>query len=111
MPAAFGEVLDDGAEELSEECMSCVVVEGMEPSASCSLTQLKKPKATRKLCCKTCECRLPLTAATTSSCACGELFCASHMHAHECPFDFRAREQQKLAKSNPKVENSKLDRL
>lgn len=94
-------------DDLSEVCMSCV--EGMDSAVS--LPASIKPTSARKLRCKSCACRLPLTAATTAGCACGDVFCASHMHAHECPFDFRSREQDKLAKANEKVESSKLERM
>eukprot|EP00325_Prymnesiales_sp_UTEX-LB-985_P029700 CAMPEP_0174722510 /NCGR_PEP_ID=MMETSP1094-20130205/38646_1 /TAXON_ID=156173 /ORGANISM="Chrysochromulina brevifilum, Strain UTEX LB 985" /LENGTH=437 /DNA_ID=CAMNT_0015923385 /DNA_START=71 /DNA_END=1384 /DNA_ORIENTATION=+ len=103
-------LVEEGLDDHSEGCMSCAAAEGSD--APISLPQSIKPTGTaRKLSCKACGCRLPLTAATTSSCACGDVFCAAHMHEHSCDFDFHGREQQKLAKANPKVENSKLERM
>ena len=59
--------------------------------------------------CKTCDLRLPLTA-RTAGCKCGGVFCSTHMHAHDCSFDYRGSEQRKLEKANPKCEPSKLER-
>lgn len=60
--------------------------------------------------CKSCGCRLPLTA-YASACRCGHAFCAEHMHAHDCAFDYRGVSRRKLAEDNPKLEGPKLERL
>jgi len=70
------------------------------------------PSATRKRPrCKACNLRLPLTATCASACQCGDIFCARHLHAHDCSFDYHSREQHKLAEDNPKMAPSKLERL
>lgn len=61
--------------------------------------------------CKTCDCRLPLTAHASSICKCGHSYCAAHMHEHKCSFDFRSGARKKLDEANPKVQPSKLERL
>lgn len=60
--------------------------------------------------CKSCGCRLPLTACT-SSCRCGHAFCAEHMHTHDCAIDYRGMSRRKLREDNPKLEGPKLERL
>jgi len=76
-----------------------------------SATAAAKTVARKRPRCKECNCRLPLTATCASSCQCGDVFCAHHMHAHECSFDYHAREQRKLKDDNPQITPSKLERL
>lgn len=46
-------------------------------------------------------------------CRCGYVFCSSHRHAgdHSCTFDYAAFDRDRLAKANPMVAASKLDKL
>lgn len=46
-------------------------------------------------------------------CRCGYVFCSSHRHAqeHACTFDYAAFDRERLAKANPLVAASKLDKL
>lgn len=104
--------LGDGSEW--SEWSRCRVADDDSTPADRSVVMTTTPKAAarkgRKHC-KSCACRLSLTASVTAACACGELYCPAHMHAHECSFDFRTPEQRKLSKGNPKCEHSKLERL
>jgi len=59
--------------------------------------------------CKACGVRLPLTAYLGCGCKCGHVFCAAHLHEHDCPFDHRAIHKRKLAAANPKLSAPKLD--
>lgn len=34
-----------------------------------------------------------------------------YAEAHECPFDYKTMERQRLAKNNPLVQASKVDKL
>ena len=94
------------------------VLEGVSAEGAYECAALEPPERTeadtgqmaRKRC-KTCSCRLPLTAFASSACQCGDFYCAAHMHKHECTFNFRSRNKSKLAGANPKVEPSKLERL
>ena len=65
----------------------------------------------KRLYCKGCDCRLPLTATCTSVCQCEELFCGRCMHEHPCSFDRHQRQQRRLKEENPKMTPPKLDRL
>jgi len=65
----------------------------------------------KRLYCKGCDCRLPLTATCTSVCQCGDLFCGRCMHEHPCSFDRHQRQQRRLKEENPKMTPPKLDRL
>lgn len=60
--------------------------------------------------CKSCGCRLPLTACA-AACKCGHIFCAAHMHEHACAFDYKAPHEAKLRTNNPKTEGAKLERM
>jgi hypothetical protein len=41
------------------------------------------------------------------------VFCSSHRHAqdHACDFDYQAMGRERLAKANPQVAASKIDKL
>jgi len=76
-----------------------------ESATAPSVAARKRPR------CMACNCRLPLTATCASACQCGEIFCGHCMHAHECSFDYRGREQRKLKDDNPNMAPSKLERF
>jgi predicted nucleic acid binding AN1-type Zn finger protein len=46
-------------------------------------------------------------------CRCDYVFCSSHRmpESHACDFDFKTRGRDLLAKSNPLVQASKVDKL
>ena len=46
-------------------------------------------------------------------CRCGYVYCSNHRHAmdHACTFDYATFDREKLAKANPVVAPSKLDRV
>eukprot|EP00887_Chlorella_sp_A99_P001069 scaffold14.g1069.t1 len=46
-------------------------------------------------------------------CRCGYVFCAGHRHAadHACAFDYQTMDRDRLAKANPLVAASKVDKL
>lgn len=60
--------------------------------------------------CFSCSKRVGLTG---FKCRCGYVFCATHRYAekHACPFDYKAAGRQSLAKANPLVAASKLEKL
>lgn len=67
----------------------------------------KKPASDRRRCGSCCV-RLPLTAVHQSVCKCGELFCAAHLHAHACKYDYKAAAKARLRASNPEIAPAKL---
>lgn len=56
--------------------------------------------------CHHCARRVPLTMQLQNRCRCGHLFCCSHMHNHKCSFNHQELEKQRLARENPKINNS-----
>jgi predicted nucleic acid binding AN1-type Zn finger protein len=52
------------------------------------------------------------TGLTGFKCRCGHSFCGSHRYAdaHACSFDYKAAAAQQLAKANPVVAASKIDK-
>ena len=52
------------------------------------------------------------TGLTGFKCRCGQSFCGSHRYAdaHACSFDYKAAAAQQLAKANPVVAASKIDK-
>ena len=46
-------------------------------------------------------------------CRCGDLFCAQHRHSvkHSCPYDYKAAAKDAIAKANPLVRASKIQRI
>ncbi|XWS45704.1 hypothetical protein CRYUN_Cryun14cG0002400 [Craigia yunnanensis] len=60
--------------------------------------------------CTTCKKRIGLTGFT---CRCGDLFCAVHRYSdkHDCPYNYRCAAQDAIAKANPVLKASKLDKI
>ncbi|CDW71362.1 zinc finger protein [Stylonychia lemnae] len=47
------------------------------------------------------------------ACKCDYVFCGKHRYAeeHACEFDYKQRQQEKLAKENPLVKNGKIQKI
>ncbi|XWS35494.1 hypothetical protein CRYUN_Cryun20dG0002200 [Craigia yunnanensis] len=60
--------------------------------------------------CTTCNKRVGLTGFT---CRCGGLFCAVHRYSdkHDCPYNYHCAARDAIAKANPVVKASKLDKI
>ncbi|XVF19554.1 hypothetical protein REPUB_Repub11eG0121500 [Reevesia pubescens] len=60
--------------------------------------------------CSTCKKRVGLTGFT---CRCGNLFCAVHRYSdqHDCSFNYRCAARDAIAKANPILMASKLDKI
>jgi hypothetical protein len=50
---------------------------------------------------------------TGFKCKCGELFCGQHRYAeaHNCDFDYKTTERQKLAEANPLCQAQKIQKI
>lgn len=50
---------------------------------------------------------------TGLKCHCGYVYCSTHRHAeaHDCDYDFRKAERERLEKENPVVAGKKLDKI
>lgn len=60
--------------------------------------------------CQQCRKKVGLTG---FKCKCGMLFCGQHRYAeaHNCSFDYKSAEREKLAANNPLVQASKVERI
>eukprot|EP00252_Welwitschia_mirabilis_P023112 TRINITY_DN6460_c0_g1_i1.p1 TRINITY_DN6460_c0_g1~~TRINITY_DN6460_c0_g1_i1.p1 ORF type:complete len:167 (-),score=10.08 TRINITY_DN6460_c0_g1_i1:394-894(-) len=74
---------------------------------SCSSSQ---PPAETPNRCFSCRKRVGLTG---FKCRCGNTFCGLHRYAekHNCTFDFKAAGREAIAKANPVVKASKVDKI
>lgn len=59
------------------------------------------------------QCRKKVGLAAGFKCRCGLLFCGQHRYAeaHNCTFDYKTAEREKLAANNPLVQASKVERI
>jgi AN1-type zinc finger protein 5/6 len=93
---------------------SDAAVDTSSSSATTTTTQEKDPAnnkpATAANRCETCRRKVGLTGFL---CRCGGTFCGSHRYAdaHTCGFDYRAAGREQVARQNPVVEASKLDKI
>jgi|UniRef100_A0A914BZ53 predicted nucleic acid binding AN1-type Zn finger protein len=73
--------------------------------ASGSTTPVKKPNR-----CQMCKKRVGLTGFT---CRCGGLYCGEHRYdnAHNCSFDYKTMEREKIQRENPIVVSEKIQRI
>jgi len=60
--------------------------------------------------CQSCRKKVGLTG---FKCKCGMMFCGQHRYAeaHDCTFDYKTAERQRLAENNPLVQASKVERI
>ncbi len=79
------------------------------PAALAAAAPERPPQANRSRC-FACRKKVGLLG---FDCRCGYAFCAGHRHAadHACDFDHAARERELLAKANPLIAASKLDKM
>lgn len=88
---------------------SAIAVE--EPSSTSPADeQPEKPVQANKSRCFECKKKVGLLG---FECRCGYVYCSSHRHAadHSCTFDYAGFDRERLAKANPLVAASKLDKL
>ena len=44
-------------------------------------------------------------------CRCGKTVCLTHMHTHNCEFDYKKMYKEQLDKENPHVTQSKIQKI
>ena len=54
------------------------------------------------------ECKKKIKSIMVFACKCEKYYCNLHKVEHDCPFDYRKEQTEKLKKENPKVVNSKV---
>mmetsp|Transcript_52048 Transcript_52048/g.59451 ORF Transcript_52048/g.59451 Transcript_52048/m.59451 type:complete len:144 (+) Transcript_52048:429-860(+) len=71
---------------------------------------IERPKQTNTGRCWTCNKKIGLTG---FKCKCEYYFCNSHRFSedHECPFDFKQSQKEKLAKENPLIVSEKVEKI
>jgi len=74
---------------------------------------VKRPEQKNKNRCYSCDKRIGTTEIPGIECRCGYTFCPSHRlpHDHDCPYNFKERQKQKLARENNKVNHKKFDTI
>lgn len=48
---------------------------------------------------------------TNMKCRCGKTFCIAHLGAHDCTFDYKKEQKEKLVKDNPKITNKIFEKI
>jgi len=78
-----------------------------ETPAVAESSAAKQPKPNR---CWNCSKRVGLTG---FKCRCGYVFCGEHRYSdkHGCTFDYKSAQKQAVAKANPVVVASKMDKI
>ena len=103
-PVSASLVSSDGVPK-SSEVSPPTVGGGTEPA-----DQTAKPEQKNKNRCFSCNKKVGLLG---FECRCGYVYCSGHRHAadHDCSFDYAAFDRERLAKANPTVAASKIDKL
>ncbi|KAH7441484.1 hypothetical protein KP509_03G040000 [Ceratopteris richardii] len=76
---------------------------------STSTTMMLPPRQAANRC-MVCQKRVGLVG---FKCRCGDLFCATHRYSdrHDCSFDYKAAGRKAIAKENPVVKASKIEKI
>ena len=84
--------------------------EQVAPAAIPSSSPPEKPAQANRNRCFCCNKKVGLLG---FECRCGYVYCSGHRHAadHTCTFDYASFDKERLAKANPLVAASKLDKL
>jgi len=93
----------------------CEVVPAEEPEAKPQAEAAVAPSPSRppqkhKNRCYSCRKKIGLTGFT---CKCGYIFCSEHRYSdkHDCPYDYKLAGREGIAKANPKVVASKINKI
>lgn len=76
--------------------------------------EVKKKKENKTNTTITClKCNRKLRSLNHFVCDCGSIYCALHRHPyqHDCSFDYRKMEIDRLVQQNPRIAREKLNRL
>lgn len=78
------------------------------PAAAPVAAAAAEPKVSTR--CNKCRKKVGLTGFT---CKCGLLFCGQHRYAeaHDCGFDYKTSQREKLAAANPVIQAAKVERI
>lgn len=79
-----------------------------EPAAAVDSKRSKK-----NIGCHTCGRRLPIHSVIAGKCRCGHIFCAAHISgtAHQCTFNFKCVEKDRLEQALPTILPSKVNQI
>lgn len=78
------------------------------PASPAEAAAPAEPKTSTR--CQKCRKKVGLTG---FKCKCGLLFCGQHRYAeaHDCGFDYKTTQREKLAAANPVVQAAKVERI
>lgn len=87
---------------------SSVATSSAAPAAAPEASSPAEPKTATR--CQKCRKKVGLTG---FKCKCGLLFCGQHRYAeaHDCQFDYKTSQREKLAAANPLVQAAKIERI
>lgn len=90
---------------VSEPAVEAAATPAAAPSAAAAAAE---PKVSTR--CNKCRKKVGLTGFT---CKCGLLFCGQHRYAeaHDCGFDYKTSQREKLAAANPVIQAAKIERI
>jgi len=101
--------IDDNTMKLKPISSSTAKLSIQKKSPASSSPTIPSPKK-KKTRCLICKKKLGITG---FDCRCGGMFCSLHRFEdqHNCNFDFKTTEREKLAKDNQKVEDAKIEKI
>ena len=67
-----------------------------------------KCKAAR---CEACRKKLNAMMIIVNKCRCGGIYCVTHLHDHDCTFDYNKSFREKMSKELPKIEAPKIESI
>lgn len=112
---AAGSLMDEEAplsrpDDIVRAQISTSGASSVQPATAGSSSSSLQPPAETPNRCLSCRKRVGLTG---FKCRCGNTFCGAHRYAekHSCSFDFKAAGRAAIARANPVVQASKIDKL
>jgi len=102
--------IDDDTMKLKPIASSTAKLSTPKKSPACSSPSSSSPAKKKKTRCLICKKKLGISG---FECRCGGMFCSLHRFEdqHNCNFDFKTTEREKLAKENQKVEDAKIEKI
>lgn len=107
---AVSEAIMDEAAAVPEEETAAPEPLAVAPAQPMQPAEPEKPVQANRNRCLCCNKKVGLLG---FECRCGYVYCSGHRHAadHNCTFDYATFDKERLAKANPVIAASKLDKL
>lgn len=93
-----------------EAKVACIPCEPNAQAVAVAAAAPSRPPQKHKNRCYSCRKKIGLTGFT---CRCGYIFCSEHRYSdkHDCPYDYKLAGREDIAKANPKVVASKINKI